>query len=105
MKLIKEENERTKAALEVKAQFLSTVSHELRTPLTSIMGSLDLVSNGVLGDVPEKLKPVIGMAAKNGHRLANLIDDLLDLQKIEAREVAFMLFQTTRRERIGKRGR
>jgi len=89
MKLIKEENERTKAALEVKAQFLSTVSHELRTPLTSIMGSLDLVSNGVLGDVPEKLKPVIGMAAKNGHRLANLIDDLLDLQKIEAREVAF----------------
>lgn len=89
MRLIKEENERTKAALEVKAQFLSTVSHELRTPLTSIMGSLDLVNNGVLGEVPEKLKPVIGMAAKNGHRLANLIDDLLDLQKIEAGEIAF----------------
>lgn len=89
MKLIQEENERTKAALEVKSQFLSTVSHELRTPLTSIVGSLELVNHGVLGEVPEKLKPAIGMAAKNGQQLATLIDDLLDLQKIEAGEVAF----------------
>lgn len=89
MKLIEEENERTKAALEVKSQFLSTVSHELRTPLTSIMGSLDLVNSGVLGEVPEKLKNVIGIAGKNGHRLANLIDDLLDLQKIETGEITF----------------
>lgn len=89
MQLIKQENERTKAALEVKSQFLSTVSHELRTPLTSIMGSLDLVNNGILGEVPENLKTVIGIAAKNGHRLAKLIDDLLDLQKIEAGEIAF----------------
>jgi signal transduction histidine kinase len=89
MKLIKEENERTKAALEVKRQFLATVSHELRTPLTSIMGSLDLVNYGALGEVPEKLKPAIRIAAKNGKRLANLIDDLLDLQKIEAGEMEF----------------
>jgi len=89
MKLLNEEHERTKAALEVKSQFLSTVSHELRTPLTSIMGSLDLVNSGILGEVPEKLKNVIGIAGKNGHRLANLIDDLLDLQKIEAGEIAF----------------
>lgn len=89
MALIKEENERTKAALEVKSQFLSTVSHELRTPLTSIIGGLDLVNNGVLGEVPAALRPVIGIAAKNGHRLANLIDDLLDLQKIEAGEIVF----------------
>ncbi|KJS40908.1 MAG: histidine kinase [Roseovarius sp. BRH_c41] len=89
IQLIKQENERAKAALEVKSQFLATVSHELRTPLTSIMGSLDLVNSGVLGEVPEKLKRVIGIAAKNGHRLANLIDDLLDLQKIEAGEIVF----------------
>jgi signal transduction histidine kinase len=89
MKLLNEEHERTKAALEVKSQFLSTVSHELRTPLTSIMGSLDLVNSGILGEVPEKLKNVIGIAGKNGHRLSNLIDDLLDLQKIEAGEMAF----------------
>ncbi|MFN4156222.1 MAG: sensor histidine kinase [Paracoccaceae bacterium] len=91
MNLLEAENERTKAALEIKSQFLSTVSHELRTPLTSIIGGLDLVNNGVLGEVPEKLKPVIDVAAKNGHRLANLIDDLLDLQKIEAGEVVFHL--------------
>lgn len=91
MQLIKEENERTKAALEVKSQFLSTVSHELRTPLTSIMGGLDLVNNGVLGEVPENLKPIIGIAARNGHQLAKLIDDLLDLQKIEAGEIVFHL--------------
>lgn len=89
MRLIKEENERTKAALEVKRQFLATVSHELRTPLTSIMGSLDLVNHGALGEVPEKMKPAIRIAAKNGKRLANLIDDLLDLQKIEAGEMEF----------------
>lgn len=89
MRLIREENERTKAALEVKSQFLSTVSHELRTPLTSIMGGLDLVNNGVLGEVPDNLKPIIAVAARNGHQLAKLIDDLLDLQKIEAGEIVF----------------
>ncbi|KPQ15434.1 MAG: two-component system, OmpR family, sensor histidine kinase KdpD [Rhodobacteraceae bacterium HLUCCO18] len=89
MKLLKEENERTKAALEVKSQFLSTVSHELRTPLTSIKASLDLANNGALGDVPEHLKPVMAIAGKNAKRLANLIDDLLDLQKIESGEMAF----------------
>lgn len=91
MKLMEEEHDRTKAALEVKSQFLSTVSHELRTPLTSIIGSLELVNNGVLGDIPQNFKPVIEIATKNSRRLANLIDDLLDLQKIEAGEIRFNL--------------
>lgn len=89
LKLIREENEKTKAAYEVKSQFLSTVSHELRTPLTSIKGSLDLVNSGVLGQVPVSLKPALTIAAKNSQRLANLIDDLLDLQKMEAGEMKF----------------
>lgn len=89
MKLIEEENERTKAALEIKTQFLSTVSHELRTPLTSIIGSLELVKNGVLGELPEKARPVLGIAARNGRQLANLINDLLDLQKMETGEISF----------------
>ncbi|MBY6201411.1 HAMP domain-containing histidine kinase [Maritalea mobilis] len=89
LKLIREENERTKAAYEVKSQFLSTVSHELRTPLTSLKASLDLVNKGALGEVPEHLKRAIGIAAKNGETLAVLIDDLLDLQKIEAGEMKF----------------
>jgi signal transduction histidine kinase len=86
---LKIEHQRTKAAYEVKSQFLSTVSHELRTPLTSIKGSLDLVTTGALGPVPEKMKPVLEIAGKNSKRLANLINDLLDLQKIEAGEMSF----------------
>ncbi len=89
MKLIKEESERTKAALEVKSRFLATVSHELRTPLTSIIGSLELVKNDRLGLLPEPLKPVISIAARNGQRLASLIEDLLDMQSIEAGEMVF----------------
>jgi len=91
IKLIREENERTKAAYEIKSQFLSTVSHELRTPLTSIKASLDLVNNGTLGEVPGNLKGALSIAAKNGQRLANLIDDLLDLQKMEAGELDLVL--------------
>lgn len=89
MKLIREENERTKAALEVKSRFLATVSHELRTPLTSIIGSLELINNDKLGELPSNLKPVVNIAAKNGQRLGALIEDLLDMQKIEAGEMKF----------------
>jgi signal transduction histidine kinase len=91
MRIIKEEFEQTKAALEVKAQFLATVSHELRTPLTSIIGSLELIKSDKLGLLPATLKPLVSIAARNGERLAVLIEDLLDLQKIEAREVVFHL--------------
>ena len=83
------EHQKTKEALEIKSQFLSTVSHELRTPLTSIKGTLDLVNSGVLGPLPDKMKPVLAVAGKNSKRLADLINDLLDLQKIEVGEMAF----------------
>lgn len=89
MRLIHEENERTKAALEVKSRFLATVSHELRTPLTSIIGSLELIKSDKLGLLPEPFKPLIRIAAMNGQRLATLVEDLLDLQKIEAGEMVF----------------
>ncbi|MEM5477372.1 HAMP domain-containing sensor histidine kinase [Pacificibacter sp. AS14] len=89
MKQIKEESERAKAALEVKAQFLATVSHELRTPLTSIIGALELVKNDTLTSLPESLKPIINIAARNGKRLAALIEDLLCMQKIESNEMEF----------------
>lgn len=89
MKLINEESERTKAALEIKSRFLATVSHELRTPLTSIIGSLEIIKSGKLGELPETLKPLIRMATLNGQRLASLVEDLLDVQAIEAGEAAF----------------
>ncbi|MCI2399238.1 HAMP domain-containing sensor histidine kinase [Aliiroseovarius subalbicans] len=86
---LKNEHNRTLAAYELKSQFLSTVSHELRTPLTSIKGSLDLINSNSLGEVPPNLAPVLGIAGKNSNRLAALIDDLLDLQKIETGDLAF----------------
>lgn len=86
---LRQEHARTKAAYEVKSQFVSTVSHELRTPLTSIKGSLDLINSGALGPVPESMDSILGIAGKNSRRLADLINDILDLQKIEAGEMVY----------------
>ncbi|MGO4916328.1 histidine kinase N-terminal 7TM domain-containing protein [Pseudogemmobacter sp. W21_MBD1_M6] len=79
--------EQARAADRAKSQFLSTVSHELRTPLTSIKGSLDLLDAGVVGEVPQEMKRLLTIARSNSNRLAALIDDLLDLQKIETGEL------------------
>jgi signal transduction histidine kinase len=83
------EHERTMKAYEVKSKFLSTVSHELRTPLTSIKASIDLINAGLLGAVPENIVPILHIAGKNSKRLADLINDLLDVQKIEAGEMVY----------------
>jgi len=68
----------------MKNEFISTVSHELRTPLTSLMGALGLVSGGASGDIPPKAKSLIDMALNNANRLLLLINDILDMSKIEA---------------------
>jgi len=89
METLKQEHAHTTAAYLVKSQFVSTVSHELRTPLTSIKLSLDLINSGALGPVPEKMKAIVETAGRNGERLSKLIDDLLDLQKLEAGEMRY----------------
>lgn len=66
----------------LKNQFISTVSHELRTPLTAIRGALGLVNAGATGEVPEGLRPMIEVAHANSGRLAQLVDDLLDIEKL-----------------------
>lgn len=76
-------------AEQAKAEFVSTVSHELRTPLTSIAGSLGLVVGGALGEVPTMMKPMLDIAHKNSLRLAHLIDDLLDMEKLVAGKIRF----------------
>jgi len=68
----------------MKSEFVSTVSHELRTPLTSIRGSLGLVSGGIAGVLPEAAKTLIGIASSNCERLIRLINDILDIEKIES---------------------
>ncbi len=74
---------RAKGANRAKSQFLATVSHELRTPVTSIKGSLDLITSGALGDAPKKYTDIAGIAKTNTDRLAALIEDLLEIQKME----------------------
>lgn len=68
----------------MKNEFISTVSHELRTPLTSIIGSLGLVLGGAIPGVPEKANEMISIAKKNADRLVRLINDILDIEKIES---------------------
>ncbi len=84
MEHLKREHARAVEAYHAKSEFLSVVSHELRTPITSIKGSLNIVCSGKLGDVPKGMTHMIGIANKNSDRLATLIDDLLDLQAMEA---------------------
>ena len=67
----------------MKDEFISTVSHELRTPLTSIKGSLQLVEGGVLGEVDPKVADILSVASRNSDRLLLLINEILDLSKIE----------------------
>jgi signal transduction histidine kinase len=77
-----------RAALEeqerLKDEFVSTVSHELRTPLTSIRGSLSLLSGGVAGPLAPPVAELVGIAHKNSERLLRLINDILDLDKVES---------------------
>jgi PAS domain S-box-containing protein len=73
----------------IKNEFISTVSHELRTPLTSIRGSLGLVAGNAAGDVPDKARRLIDIAYKNSERLVRLINDILDIEKIESGKMVF----------------
>ena len=73
----------------LKSEFVSTVSHELRTPLTSISGSLGLLSGGAAGVLSETAQRLVSIAHRNSQRLIRLINDILDLEKIEAGKLAF----------------
>jgi len=68
----------------VKDEFISTVSHELRTPLTSIRGALGLLSAGLLGNVDGKAQNLLRIASSNTERLIRLINDILDLERMES---------------------
>lgn len=80
-----------KKAERMKSEFVSTVSHELRTPLTSIQGSLGLLCGPAAGTLPETARKLLDVARRNSDRLALLINDLLDMEKIEAGKLHFNL--------------
>src|SRR5205823_4734298 len=68
----------------IKNEFISIASHELRTPLTSIRGSLGLVASGLLGPIPDRADHMVKMAITNSDRLIRLINDILDIERIES---------------------
>ncbi len=71
------------AAIEAKDEFIAVASHELRTPMTSLRGGVDLLLSGVLGEFPETARQILELVRRNGDRLSELIEALLDLQAIE----------------------
>jgi PAS domain S-box-containing protein len=79
-----------RAAERVRSEFTSTLSHELRTPLTSILGSLQLLQSGALGELDKEQNELIGVAERNGQRLLDLINEVLDIEKIESGRLALV---------------
>lgn len=83
---------------QMKDEFVSTVSHELRTPLTSIAGSLGLVAGGAAGEISAQAARLIGIAQSNCQRLVRLINDVLDVEKLEAGRLTFHMHTLDLRE-------
>ena len=73
----------------LKSEFVSTVSHELRTPLTAIRGAVGLLNEGVVGDLPIEARKLTEISEVNTNRLLMLIDDILDISKIEMGELSY----------------
>lgn len=73
----------------VKAEFISTVSHELRTPLTSLQASLKLVCHGITGVIPVESQELLEIANANANRLLLLVNDILDIEKLEHDAMVF----------------
>ena len=88
---ITERKKESTRLVRLKDEFVSTVSHELRTPLTSIMGSLSLLAGSVAGKLPDAAAHLVDVAHTNSQRLVRLIDDILDVEKIESGKVVFDL--------------
>ncbi len=75
----------------MKSEFISVASHELRTPMTSIKGSVDLILSGFAGEITSDAQELLEIAQKSCDRLIRLINDILDLSKIEAGQIKLNL--------------
>lgn len=84
-----ETNKKLERLEKLKSEFISIVSHELRTPLTSIKNSLDILLSGKCGEVTQAGEKFLTMAKRNVTRLSGIINDLLDISKIEAGKMDF----------------
>ena len=88
---IEEKSRQLEVASQHKSQFLANMSHELRTPLNAILGYTELILDNIYGEVPEKMRGVLERVQSNGKHLLGLINDVLDLSKIEAGQLTLSL--------------
>ena len=88
---IAEKGHELEIASQHKSQFLANMSHELRTPLNAILGYTELIVDRIYGEVPEKIRDVLERVQKSGRHLLGLINDVLDLSKIEAGQLVLSL--------------
>jgi len=86
----------------LKREFISTASHELRTPLTSIRGALGLIAANAVGEIPESASELISIAERNCNRLLLLVNDILDMDKIESGAMAYHFERLQLNEAIRK---
>jgi signal transduction histidine kinase len=88
---IEEKGREIEIANKHKSEFLANMSHELRTPLNAILGYTELILDRIYGEVPVKIKEALERLEKNGRHLLGLINDVLDLSKIEAGQLTLNL--------------
>ncbi len=88
---IGEKSKQLEVASQHKSQFLANMSHELRTPLNAILGYTELILDDIYGGVPDKMRGVLDRVQRNGKHLLGLINDVLDLSKIEAGQLTLSL--------------
>jgi GAF domain-containing protein len=88
---IQDKSRQIAEASQHKSQFLANMSHELRTPLNAILGYTELIQDAVYGEPPDKMKAVLDRISRNGKHLLGLINDVLDLSKIEAGQLVLSL--------------
>ena len=88
---IQEKSRQLAEASQHKSQFLANMSHELRTPLNAILGYTELIIDNIYGETPPKMRTVLERIESNGKHLLGLINDVLDLSKIEAGQLTLTL--------------
>ena len=88
---IEDKGRQLEVASKHKSQFLANMSHELRTPLNAILGYTELILDNIYGEPPEKMRSVLERVQTNGKHLLGLINDVLDLSKIEAGQLTLSL--------------